>query len=42
MTMPPLPPDVPDDPDIPDPTLDQEERTRSEIEDGQSEPDDAE
>jgi hypothetical protein len=42
MTVPPLPPDVPDDPYIPDPTLDQEERTISELEDGLSEPDEAE
>jgi hypothetical protein len=41
MGMPPLPPDVPDDPNDPDPTLEQPERVRSEIEDGQTEPNDA-
>jgi len=38
MTAPPLPPDIPDNPDDPDPTLDQEERTRHEIEDDQTDP----
>jgi hypothetical protein len=41
MTMPPLPPDVPDFPDDPDPTLEQPERTRSEINDGETPPDTA-
>jgi hypothetical protein len=41
MTAPPLPPDIPDNPEDPDPTLDQPERTRHEIEDEQTDPDDA-
>jgi hypothetical protein len=41
MTMPPMPPDVPDDPNDPDPTLAQPERTRAELDDGESEPDEA-
>ncbi len=41
MTAPPLPPDIPDNPDDPDPTLDQPERTREEIGDDESEPNEA-
>jgi hypothetical protein len=36
-----MPPDVPEDPQFPDPTLEQPERTREEIEDDQTEPDEA-
>lgn len=41
MTMPPLPPDHAEDPDDPDPTLDQPDRTRAEIEDAQTPPNDS-